>query len=110
MNDLHRVCIQVKSVYVAEQSLPDEQRYVFCYTITIRNLGHGPVQLLERYWEVTNGNNHHTKIHGEGVVGEQPCIDSGSEFQYSSGVVLETPIGTMQGYYIMADMTGLWLI
>ncbi|KOC88881.1 Co2+/Mg2+ efflux protein ApaG [Winslowiella iniecta] len=101
-----RVCVQVQSVYVKSQSAPDEQRYVFAYTITIRNLGHSPVQLLGRYWLITNGNGRETEVQGEGVVGEQPYIEPGNEFQYTSGAILETPMGTMQGHYVMIDQQG----
>ncbi|QKJ85792.1 Co2+/Mg2+ efflux protein ApaG [Paramixta manurensis] len=101
-----RVCVQVQSAYVESQSLPEEERYVFAYTITIRNLGRNPVQLLGRYWLITNGNGRETEVQGEGVVGEQPHIAPGSEFQYTSGAILETPMGTMQGHYVMVDEEG----
>jgi len=101
-----RVCVQVQSVYVESQSAPDEQRYVFAYTITLRNLGRNPVQLLGRYWLITNGNGRETEVQGEGVVGEQPHIEPGNEFQYTSGAILETPMGTMQGHYVMIDQQG----
>ncbi|WNN45069.1 MULTISPECIES: Co2+/Mg2+ efflux protein ApaG [Winslowiella] len=106
MIDSPRVCVQVQSVYVESQSAPDEQRYVFAYTITIRNLGRNPVQLLGRYWLITNGNGRETEVQGEGVVGEQPHIEPGEEFQYTSGAILETPMGTMQGHYVMIDQQG----
>lgn len=101
-----RVCIQVQSAYVASQSSPDDNRYVFAYTITLRNLGRSRVQLLGRYWLITNGNGHETEVQGEGVVGEQPHIEPGGEFQYTSGAVMETPMGTMQGHYEMIDSEG----
>lgn len=101
-----RVCIQVQSVYVSSQSIPAEERYVFSYTITIRNLGRFNVQLLGRYWLITNSNGRQTEVHGEGVIGEQPIIEPGGEFQYTSGAVLETPLGTMQGHYEMIDHLG----
>lgn len=69
-----RVCIQVQSVYIEAQSSPDNERYVFAYTVTIRNLGRAPVQLLGRYWLITNGNGRETEVRGEGVVGVQPLI------------------------------------
>lgn len=69
-----RVCIQVQSVYIEAQSSPDNERYVFAYTVTIRNLGRAPVQLLGRYWLITNGNGRETEVQGEGVVGVQPLI------------------------------------
>lgn len=106
MNDTPRVTVQVQSIYIESQSTPDEERYVFAYTITIRNLGRIPVQLLGRYWLITNGNGHETEVQGEGVIGEQPHIEPGGEFQYTSGAVLETPMGTMQGHYQMIDSEG----
>ncbi|MFS2222971.1 Co2+/Mg2+ efflux protein ApaG [Pantoea sp. B65] len=101
-----RVCVQVQSAYIESQSAPNEERYVFAYTITIRNLGRNPVQLIGRYWLITNGNGRETEVQGEGVVGEQPLIEPGSEFQYTSGAILETPMGTMQGHYVMIDQQG----
>ncbi|CAI0961953.1 Co2+/Mg2+ efflux protein ApaG [Serratia quinivorans] len=106
MIDSPRVCIQVQSVYVESQSIPDEERYVFAYTITIRNLGRFNVQLLGRYWLITNSNGRQTEVQGEGVVGEQPLIPPGGEFQYTSGAILETPLGTMEGHYEMVDHQG----
>lgn len=74
MIDSPRVCVQVQSAYAETQSLPDEERFVFAYTITIRNLGRFNVQLLRRYWLITNGNGRQTEVQGEGVIGEQPLI------------------------------------
>jgi ApaG protein len=101
-----RVCIQVQSVYIESQSSPENERFVFAYTVTIRNLGRTPVQLLGRYWLITNGNGHETEVQGEGVIGVQPHIEPGNEYSYTSGAVLETPLGTMQGHYEMVDSQG----
>lgn len=101
-----RVSVQVQSIYIESQSAPDEQRYVFAYTVTIRNLGRTPVQLLGRYWLITNGNGRETEVQGEGVIGVQPHIAPGEEYQYTSGAVIETPLGTMQGHYEMIDAEG----
>lgn len=106
MIDTPRICVQVQSAWIPSQSVAEKDRYVFAYTITIRNLGRTTVQLLSRYWLITNGNGHKTEIQGEGVVGEQPHIQPGSEFQYTSGAVLETPMGTMQGHFTMIDSEG----
>jgi len=106
MSESARMSIQVQSLYIASQSSPEEERYVFAYTITIRNLGRTAVQLLGRYWLITNGNGRETEVQGEGVVGEQPFIAPGSEFQYTSGAIIETPMGTMQGHYVMQDEEG----
>ncbi|HGC5850911.1 Co2+/Mg2+ efflux protein ApaG [Serratia marcescens] len=106
MIDSPRVCIQVQSIYVESQSIPEEERYVFAYTITIRNLGRTNVQLQGRYWLITNSNGRQTEVQGEGVIGEQPVIPPGGEFQYTSGAILETPLGTMEGHYEMVDHQG----
>ena len=106
MIDSPRVCIQVQSICVESQSIPEEERYVFAYTITIRNLGRTNVQLLGRYWLITNSNGRQTEVQGEGVIGEQPVIPPGGEFQYTSGAILETPLGTMEGHYEMVDHQG----
>ena len=106
MNDSPRVCVQVQSGYIATHSSPEDERYVFAYTITVRNLGRNTVQLIGRYWLITNGNGEASEVEGEGVVGEQPYIEPGDEFQYTSGAVLETPLGTMQGHYVMVDNEG----
>ncbi|SNY68937.1 Co2+/Mg2+ efflux protein ApaG [Enterobacter sp. CC120223-11] len=101
-----RVCVQVQSVYIEAQSSPEDERYVFAYTVSIRNLGRGSVQLLGRYWLITNAHGRETEVQGEGVVGVQPHIEPGGEYQYTSGAVLETPLGTMQGHYEMIDAEG----
>lgn len=106
MKDSPRVCIQVQSLYIESQSAPERERYVFAYTVTIRNLGHQPVQLLGRYWLITNGHGRKTEVQGEGVTGVQPHIAAGGEYQYTSGIVIETPLGTMQGHYEMIDLQG----
>lgn len=101
-----RVCVQVQSIYVESQSIPEEERFVFAYTVTIRNLGRFNVQLLGRYWLITNSNGRQTEVQGEGVIGEQPLILPGNEFHYTSGAILETPIGTMEGHYEMVAHDG----
>ncbi|MDC9590040.1 Co2+/Mg2+ efflux protein ApaG [Xenorhabdus sp. XENO-10] len=101
-----RIHIQVQSTYVESQSQPEQQRFVFAYTVLIRNLGHSPVQLISRYWRITNSDGHRIEIQGEGVVGKQPLIPPGAEYRYSSGTILETPLGTMEGYYEMIDHNG----
>lgn len=101
-----RVCVQVQSVYIEAQSSPDQERFVFSYTVTIRNLGRTAVQLLGRYWLITNAHGRETQVQGEGVVGVQPLIEPGNEYQYTSGAVLETPLGTMEGHYDMIDAQG----
>lgn len=106
MSETARVHVHVQSLYVKSQSSPDDERYVFAYTVTIRNMGRSSVQLLGRYWLITNGNGRETEVQGEGVIGEQPHIAPGGEYQYTSGAVLETSMGTMQGHYVMVDEQG----
>lgn len=100
------VSIQVQSVYIVSQSQPEMGRYVFAYTISIRNLGREAIQLMSRYWLITNSDGHKTEVQGEGVVGEQPVIEPGSVYRYTSGAILETPMGTMEGYYVMLNGVG----
>ena len=93
--------ISVATQFLDEQSDPDGDRYVFAYTIRIRNLGRLPAQLLDRHWVITDGNGKVEEVRGEGVVGEQPRLEPGEAFTYTSGAVLETDIGTMRGSYDM---------
>ncbi|WP_116475665.1 Co2+/Mg2+ efflux protein ApaG [Zobellella maritima] len=95
--------IQITTVphYLAERSAPDEQHYVFAYTITVKNTGPQRVQLMGRRWVITDGNGKIMEVEGSGVVGEQPLIPPGSQYTYTSGVSLETPFGVMEGSYTM---------
>ena len=93
--------IDVVTDYVDEQSEPDSDRYVFAYTITIANNGNVAAKLLSRHWVITDANGKVQEVSGDGVVGEQPHLKPGDEFRYSSGAVLETPVGAMQGLYRM---------
>ena len=91
--------VRVQSHYLPEQSLPSDDRYVFAYTITISNESTFTAQLRTRHWIITDGRGEIEEVKGEGVVGEQPRLSPGQSFQYTSGCVLTTPIGTMQGSY-----------
>ena len=106
MSAPHKIRIDVETSYLGEQSNPREQRYVFAYTITILNEGGQPATLLKRHWIITDANGGVKEVRGEGVVGEQPRLEPGQGFRYSSGAVLETPVGTMQGSYRMIDADG----
>ncbi|MHB1869697.1 MAG: Co2+/Mg2+ efflux protein ApaG [Steroidobacteraceae bacterium] len=106
MSAPHKIRIEVETSYLGEQSDPHEQRYVFAYTITIRNEGGLPATLLTRHWIITDANGGVKEVRGDGVVGEQPRLEPGQGFRYSSGAVLETPVGTMQGSYQMIDGEG----
>ena len=100
----HKFEVQVKTAYVEAQSDPGANRYVFAYTITIRNAGSVAAQLLTRHWLITDANNQVQEVRGDGVVGEQPHLSPGASFQYTSGAVIETPVGTMEGsYQLRAD-------
>jgi len=100
------ISIEVATDYVDEQSEPDVDRYVFAYTITISNHGNVPAQLLSRHWVITDANGKIQEVSGDGVVGEQPHLNPGEKFRYSSGAVLETPVGSMQGCYRMIADNG----
>ena len=102
----HRINVDVDTAYVADQSEPREQRYVFAYTITIRNVGTVPAKLLTRHWIITDANGKVQEVRGDGVVGEQPHLKPGQGFRYSSGAVLETPVGAMEGSYQMLGDDG----
>jgi ApaG protein len=106
MTSEHPIRIDVQTAYVVEQSDPKERRYVFAYTITIRNEGPVPARLLTRHWVITDANGKVQEVRGDGVVGEQPHLQPGQGFRYSSGAVLETPVGVMQGSYQMVTDEG----
>ena len=102
----NKIRVEVETSYVDEQSDPTESRYCFAYTITIRNEGAVSARLLARHWIVTDANGKVQEVRGDGVVGEQPHLKPGQGFRYTSGTVLETPVGAMQGTYEMLDDNG----
>ena len=96
--------IEITTRFLDDQSRPGEDRYVFAYTINIRNTGDVPARLLDRHWIITDANGRVEEVRGDGVVGEQPLLRPGEHFEYTSGAVLETSVGTMQGSYgMLAD-------
>jgi ApaG protein len=97
----HIFDIDVATRYLDEQSEPEQDRYVFAYTVRIRNAGKVPARLLGRHWVITDANGNVREVTGEGVVGEQPWLRPGEAFSYTSGAVLETHLGTMHGSYEM---------
>jgi ApaG protein len=101
------ISVDVETAYVHEQSDPVEDRYVFAYTVTIRNEGPVPARLLRRHWIITDGNGDENEVSGDGVVGEQPHLQPGEGFRYTSGAILRTPVGTMRGSYQMVDDEGI---
>ena len=102
----HKIRVEVATAYLADQSDPKEKRYVFSYTITIRNEGSVPAKLLTRHWIITDSNGKVQEVRGDGVVGEQPHLKPGQGFRYSSGTMIETPVGAMQGSYQMVSDDG----
>ncbi|HSC47440.1 MAG TPA: Co2+/Mg2+ efflux protein ApaG [Gammaproteobacteria bacterium] len=105
-NQQNDIRVDVETAYVPAQSDPGQNRFVFSYTITIRNQGVVPAKLLTRHWIITDANGKVQEVRGEGVVGEQPHIKPGEGFRYSSGAVLETPVGAMQGAYSLVNDQG----
>jgi ApaG protein len=101
-----KIRVEVETSYIEEQSDPRDKRFVFSYTITIRNEGAVAARLLTRHWIITDANGNVKETRGDGVVGEQPYLKPGQGFRYSSGAVIETPVGTMQGSYQMVDDAG----
>lgn len=100
----YTIDVQVETRFVPDQSKPHDNRYVFAYTVTLRNAGDMPARLLTRHWVITDANGKVEEVRGEGVVGEQPWLRPGDHYQYSSGAVLDTVVGTMRGsYQMLAD-------
>jgi len=104
--DRHKIRVEVETSYLEEQSEPRERRFVFAYTITIRNEGEVPAKLMRRHWVITDADGQVREVRGDGVVGEQPYLLPGQGFRYSSGAVLETPVGSMHGSYQMVGDDG----
>ncbi len=101
---VYRIIVKVATAFVEEQSDAAQNRFVFAYTMTIHNAGSVPAKLLTRHWIITDANGRVQEVRGEGVVGEQPHLRPGEGFQYTSGTMLETPVGTMRGsYQMLAD-------
>ena len=105
-SSLNNISVGVETRYIEEQSNPDENYYVFAYTITIRNIGQQQAQLLTRHWVITDSNHKVQEVRGDGVVGEQPVLEPGEQFVYTSGTMIETSVGTMKGSYQMQTQDG----
>ncbi|MGY0218307.1 Co2+/Mg2+ efflux protein ApaG [Endozoicomonadaceae bacterium StTr2] len=97
----YHIDVEVTTEYVAQQSDPAENRYLFAYYINIINRGSCAAQLLSRHWRITDGNQQLQEVQGDGVIGQQPVIPAGSRYSYNSFCVLKTPVGSMQGSYLM---------
>lgn len=106
MSERHDIRVHVHSEYLPAQSDPAEKRFVFAYHVTITNEGANSARLLTRHWIITDGETNTEEVHGDGVVGQQPQIEPGASYEYSSGAVLKTPVGSMHGSYGMIDAQG----
>ena len=102
----YEVSVSSQTQYVPEQSDEEKSRYVFAYTITIRNRGSLPAQLISRHWIITDARNQVQEVRGLGVVGAQPLLKPGESFEYTSGAAIGTPVGTMRGSYQMVAEDG----
>ncbi len=100
-DDRYNATVSVETAYLPEESDPDNHRFAFSYTITIRNEGEVPAKLLSRHWIITDADGKVNEVRGMGVVGEQPHLKPGEGFRYTSGTVLDTPVGSMHGSYQM---------
>jgi ApaG protein len=106
MNNESLIQVFAEPLYIESQSDEKAARFVFAYTIHIQNNGTSSVQLLRRYWSITDGNGKTVEVRGDGVIGEQPHLAPGEHYTYTSGSVIETPVGTMHGHYEMKNADG----
>ena len=103
----HELTVTVQPRYLADQSDPGKRQYAFAYTIRITNSGSEPAQLISRHWIITDGNQQEQEVRGLGVVGQQPLLQPGESFEYTSGCPLSTPVGTMRGTYHCVGENGM---
>ena len=106
MSDKYHFLVDAQPQYLPEQSDEQASRYVFSYTITIRNTGSVTARLISRHWFITDSNNDVQEVRGLGVIGEQPSLAPGESFEYTSGAAIPTPVGTMRGSYQMLAADG----
>ncbi len=106
MSEQYKIVVDVVSYFLPEQSVPEKDRYVFAYTITIKNQGQKGAKLMSRQWIIKDSNGKIEEIEGDGVVGKQPYLKPGDVFRYTSGAVIETPVGVMEGSYFFVDEDG----
>lgn len=100
------ISVSVETEYLTHQSDPDEDYFAFGYTITIYNAGDTPAKLLRRHWIITDADGNVQELRGEGVIGEQPLIQPGESYTYTSGAILPTPVASMQGSYTLCNTEG----
>ncbi len=103
---MHNIEVTVTTHFMASHSDENQSEFAFSYTITISNHSTAPVQLLKRAWKITDADHKITRVAGDGVVGEQPTIAPGESYSYTSGTMIATPIGMMEGFYTMVDANG----
>jgi ApaG protein len=106
MESLYKININVKTDYIEDQSYPSESKYVFSYTVSIKNEGKIPAKLISRQWIITDANGKIEEVTGLGVIGEQPRLKTNEIFEYTSGTIINTPVGTMHGTYQMVADNG----
>lgn len=106
MSEKNKILVEATPYYIDAQSSPEQNRFVFAYTITITNVGSVSVRLMTRQWLITDANGKIQEVNGEGVVGEQPYLHPGDSFRYTSAAMIETPVGVMQGKYQMLSDNG----
>lgn len=106
MSEKNKILIEVQPRYIANQSNPSENRYAFSYTIRITNIGTIAAKLLSRHWLITDANGTVEEVRGEGVIGETPYLQPGEAFTYTSGALIKTAVGIMQGKYTMLSDSG----
>ncbi|MDD1622118.1 MAG: Co2+/Mg2+ efflux protein ApaG [Methylococcaceae bacterium] len=106
MSEKNKILVEATPHYIEAQSSPEQNRYVFAYTVTITNVGSTPAKLLTRHWLITDANGKVQEVNGEGVVGEHPHLNPGDSFRYTSAAMIETPVGVMQGKYQMQSDSG----
>lgn len=108
MSDAHQydINVVVETQFIEAESNPEEERFVFAYTVTIENHGSMGAKLISRHWLITDANNEQQEVKGQGVIGEQPYLQAGESFSYTSGTMIKTPVGSMQGSYQMTANDG----
>jgi ApaG protein len=100
----HKITVQAKVTFIPDQSDSESNRHAFAYTITVTNTGTIAARLISRHWIITDSDSQVQEVRGDGVVGEQPLLEPGQSFQYTSGAIIATPVGTMRGtYHMLAD-------
>ena len=106
MRENNQIIVEVKPEYLAMQSEPNKERYVFTYTVTLTNIGLFAATLINRHWMITDSNGRIEEVEGKGVLGKNPHLKVGESFTYTSGILLDTSVGVMQGKYEMESETG----